>query len=321
MNNKKKNEVAKKINCIIDCDPGVDDAVGIALTLYDEIIDIKLITTVNGNLNVDIVTRNLLHILEKFKRTDIPVAKGASIPMGRVMPDASFIHQKSGLGGYNPPKEVKTKPIDKTAVEAMYEVIKEHKNNINIIALGPHTNVGQLIKDHPDVVNMVNHIYCEGCAPYGKRGEGRWTKYISFNASSDAVAMKIVAESGIPITIIPSRMGRDLANFNEEEVFQIKEINDVGRFFFEMYNQYWEHGYEDRRIATNDTCACMALRFPELFKTKKAILTVDTIDMYGRTDFKFCHRGNVNYVYKLNKKKMHQYFYSAIKKLDFLKFY
>ena len=311
----------KKVNCIIDCDPGVDDTAALALSLYDEFMDIKLITTINGNLDLEIVTRNALHVLEKFKRTDIPVAKGAATPMGKIMPNASFIHQKNGMGGYTPPKVVKTKPIDEPAVEAMYEVIKENKNNICIISLGPHTNVGELIKTHPDVVEMVNHIYCEGCAAYGNKIEKNWAKYISFNASFDAIALKIVMESGIPITIIPSRMGRDLANFNEQEVFEIREINDVGRFFFEMYNQYWEHNYEDRRIATNDTCACLALRFPKLFKYKKANVTVNTTDMYGRTDFDFNKKGHINYVYKVNKKKMHQYFYNAIKKLDRFKFY
>ena len=315
-------EDIKKVNCIIDCDPGVDDTVAIALSLYDRIMDIKLITTVNGNLDLETVTRNVLHVLEKFKRTDIPVAKGAAVAMGKSMPNASFIHQNNGMGGYTPPETVETKPLDKSAIEAMYEVIKQHPNDIVIIALGPHTNVGQLIKDHPDVVKMVNHIYCEGCAPYGKKSEGKkWCKYISFNASFDAVAMKIVMESGIPITIIPSRMGRELSNFNEKEVFEIREINDVGRFFFEMYNQYWEHNYEDRRIATNDTCAVLALREPKLFKTKKAKITVNTTDMYGRTDFEFTKKGHVNYIYKVNKKKMHQCFYNAIKKLDRFKFY
>ena len=133
--------------------------------------------------------------------------------------------------------------------------------------------------------------------------------------------MKIVMESGIPITIIPSRMGRELANFNEKEVFEIRELNDVGKFFFEMYNQYWEHNYEDRRIATNDTCAVLALREPKLFKTKKAKVTVNTTDMYGRTDFEFTKKGHINYAYKLNKKKMHECFFRAIKKLDMFKFY
>lgn len=316
-----KKEELKKINCIIDCDPGVDDAVALALSLYDRIMDIKLVTTVTGNLDIDTVTRNALHVLEKFNRADIPLAMGSNKPMGKSMPNASFIHQKNGMGGYCPPDEVKTKPIDKPAVEAMYEVIKQHPKDISIISLGPHTNIGQLIQDHPDVKDMINHIYCEGCSAYGNKIEKNWVNYISFNASFDALAMKIVVESGIPITIIPSRMGRDLANFNEKEVFEIRELNDVGRFFFEMYNQYWEHNYEDRRIATNDTCAVLALREPKLFKTKKCLIKVNTDDMYGRTDFEFTKKGHINYAYKVNKKEMHKCFFRAIKKLDNFRFY
>lgn len=314
-------EELKKVNCIIDCDPGVDDTVAVALSLYDSLMDIKLVTTVNGNLDIDTVTRNVLHVLEKFGRADIPVAKGAEKPMGKSMPNAEFIHQKNGMGGYTPPEKIKKQAIEKSAVEAMYEVIKKHAKNINIVMLGPHTNVGTLIKTHPDVVDMISHIYCEGCSAFGNKIEKNWKDYISFNASTDAIAMKVVMESGIPVTIIPSRMGRDLANFNEKEVFEIRELNDVGKFFFEMYNQYWEHNYKDRRIATNDTCAVLALRNPELFKSKKAIVKVNTDEMYGRTDFFFTKKGHVNYVYKVNKKLMHFFFKKAIKNLDHFKFY
>ena len=317
----KKQVEIKKVNCIIDCDPGVDDVVAIALSLYDRIMDIKLITTVNGNVDLNTVTRNTLHVLEKFKRTDIPVAMGATKPMGKIMPNATFIHQKNGMGGYVPPENVKTKPIEKPAIEAMYEVVKECAGNVVILSLGPHTNIGGLIKKYPDVKGMINHIYCEGCAPYNENGKNRWEKYISFNASTDAIAMKIVVESGIPMTIIPSQMGREFANFNEKEVFEIRELNDVGKFFFEMYNQYWEHNYEDRRIATNDTCAVLAFREPGLFKTKKATINVNTTDMYGRTDFTFTKKGHVNFIYKVNKKKMHKCFFRAIQKLDDLKLY
>lgn len=316
-----KKIIERKINCIIDTDPGVDDTAAIALSLYDDVMDIKLITTVGGNLDVDTVTRNALHILEKFNRTDIPLAKGVDKPMGKSMPNAAFIHQKNGLGGYVPPETVATKPIETSAVEAMYKVVKENPNDIVIIGLGPHTNIGTLIKTHPDVVGKISHIYCEGCSAYGYKFEGRWKDYISFNASYDAEAMKIVMESGIPITIVPSRMGRELANFNEQEVMEIRELNDVGRFFFEMYNSYWEHNYEDRRIATNDTCAILAVREPSLFKTKKAVVKVNTTDMYGRTDFTFTKKGHINFVYKVNKKKMHNCFFRAINKLERFKFY
>ena len=311
----------EKFHCIIDTDPGVDDSAALALSLYDEQIVIDLITTVSGNLDLQSVTRNALHVLEKFKRTDIPVAMGAVKPMERESKDAKFIHQAEGMGGYHPPKTVKTKPIEKPAVEAMYEVINNHAGDIDIIMLGPQTNVAYLIKQHPDVVNKIRHIYCEGCSPYGWKSEKRWIEYISFNASSDPEAFDIVIKSGIPITIVPSRMGRELANFTEQEVYDIGKINDVGRFICEMYSGYWEPGYQDRRIATNDTCALLNLRYPKLFKTTPVDIEIDTDKMPGKTVMTKNRHSHIKLVTKINKKKMHKLYFEAIKKLDRFKFY
>lgn len=311
----------KKINVIIDTDPGVDDVAAISLSLYDDIMDIKMISTVNGNLDLETVTRNMMHVLELFNRTDIPVYKGAAKAMCRVSPDARFIHKLEGMGGYLPPKTVTTQPQEGDAVEKMYETIVAHKNDISIIAVGPLTNIGLLISRHPDVVGMINHIYTEGCSPYGWKRPGKWSTYISFNASSDPEALKIVVESGIPVTMVESMIGREVTNFTEEEVNHIGKINDVGRFLAEMYSNYWEFGYADRRIATNDTCACMSLRFPELFKTKKASFNVNTTDAPGKTVIELNKNGNVNFITKVNKKKLHKRFFEAIKKLDFIKIY
>ena len=313
--------MVEKIHCIVDTDPGVDDAVAISLSLYDDAVNIELITTVAGNLDLKSVTRNALHLLEKFKRTDIPLAMGAAKPMKREGKDATFIHQADGLGGYHPPKTVKTKPIEKSAVEAMYEVINKYRGEIYIVALGPHTNIAYLIKEHPDVKNKIKHIYCEGCAPYGWKHQGKWTNYISFNASSDPEAFDIVMKSGIPITIVPSRMGRDLANFSEAEVKAIGKINDTGRFISEMYSGYWEHGYIDRRIATNDTCAMLNLRYPKLFKTIGVDVEINTDEMPGKTTMTKNKHSHIQLAVKVNRKKMHQFYFDAVKKLDRFKFY
>ena len=311
--------IERKINVIIDCDPGVDDCAAIALSFYDEVMNIRLITTVCGNLGLDVVTRNMLHLATLFKRKDIPIAAGADKAMFRVSPDASFIHQSTGMGGYIPPKTVKHKVIEQDAVEAMYETIKKYKNDIVIIGLGPHTNIATLIKLHPDVVSMVNRIYTEGCNPYSSNKTTRWSQYISFNASSDPEAVQIVLESGIPITYVNSSMGRELANFTEEEVYSMAEINDVGKFLCAMYSGYWEHNYPDRRVATNDTCAVLSLRFPQLFKTRKVKFEINTTDEPGKTTIIPYKKGNVDFVYKVNKRRMHEYFFRAIKKLDFIK--
>ena len=316
----KKKKIVRKINCIIDTDPGVDDSAAIVLSFIDDLMDIKLITTVSGNLDIDAVTRNALHLVEKFGQ-NIPVAKGSEKPLVRNAKDAKFIHQHEGMGGYIPPKEVGIKPIDEDAIDAMYEVIKKYKNDICLIALGPHTNLGRLIMKYPDVIGMINHIYSEGCSPYGWKTEGRWKDYVSFNASSDPEALKIVVESGIPMTMVPSRMGRELANFMEKDIIKMRDINDVGRFLAEMYFGYWEYGYTDRRIATNDTCACLSMRFPELFKTKKVAFKVNVDDLPGRTDITPDKHGHINLVYKVNRKKLKKLYFKAVDKMNNFKLY
>ena len=312
----KKKNLLERVNCIIDTDPGVDDSAAFVLSLYDDIMNIRLITTVNGNLDVDIVTRNALHLLEMFNRTDIPLAKGAARPMKRPVQHAIFAHKENGMGNYTPPKTVKTQPIKQSAVDAMYETIKQFKNNIEIIMQGPTTNIGELFTKYPEVKGWINHIYYEGCAAWDSKLEGNWKNYRSFNASSDPEALKIMLESGIPITMIPSRMGRDLAYFTEEEVNAMGEINDVGRWIKEMYTGYWEPNYKHRRVATNDTCAVLAMRFPELFKVKRAFVEVDVGDeLPGKTTFTFSKKGNIEYAYKVNRKKFHALYFNAIRKL------
>ena len=306
----------KKKNVIIDTDPGVDDAAAITLSLYDNVIDIKLITTVSGNLGVDVVTRNILHVLEKFNRTDIPVAVGASKPLFREPKTATFIHKSAGLGGYIPPEKVKTKPIKQDAVEAMYDVIKQYPNDINIIAIGPHTNLAKLIQTHPDVKNLISHIYTEGASPYYMRNQGRWSKHISFNASSDPEAVSIVINSNIPITYVPSRIGREYAHFTEKDVMKMAKINNTGKFIHDMYSDYWEPGYQDKRVATNDTCAVLALRNPKLFKTKKVHMEVNTMSAPGRTIILPSKDGEINCVFGIHRRKMHKYFFNAIKKMS-----
>ncbi|MBQ7579131.1 MAG: nucleoside hydrolase [Clostridia bacterium] len=306
----------KKEKIIFDVDPGVDDAAALSLSLYDRIMDVVLVTTVNGNRDINVVTRNALHILDLFNKANIPVAMGASSALKRVSPDAMNVHKFEGLGGYIPPKTTPNKPISLDAVEAMYGVIKKYKHNISIIAVGPHTNIASLILKHPDVKQMINHIYTEGCSPYGWKRQGKWTNYISFNARTDPEALQIVLESGIPVSLVPSRIGREKAFLTEKEALKIRDINTVGEWLYEMYDGYWEHGYTDKRIALNDTCACLVMREPSIFKLKKVTATVNTTDMPGKTEFKVTRKSHIELAVGANKRKLYKCFTRAVKKLD-----
>ncbi len=306
----------KKYKVIIDTDPGVDDSACLVFAFFDKKLDIKLLTTVSGNVNIKYVTRNLLHLLDKFN-LDYPVAVGSDKPLCREPKYAEDVHSVMGMGGYIPPEKVNHKPLEEDAIEAMYRTLKEGNGDIAIIALGPQTNIGKLLLQHPDIIPKIPKIIFMGGSPYGIKG---FTEHISFNISSDPEAFKIVLESKIPLVMIPYDMGRNEAYLTEEFVNNLKEINDVGKFLFQMYSTYWEPKFKDKRIATNDTCAYLYLVYPHLFTCKKIEVSVDTNKQPGKTLVKFDKKGHILLTVKIKRKKFLKFYLNQIKKLNNIKF-
>lgn len=305
----------KKVKLIIDTDPGVDDSVCLAYALTDEHAEVLLLTTVVGNINIDIATRNTLHILDILDK-DVPVAKGKATAMYRISETAEFIHQKEGLGGYIPPQTTKRQIIETDAVEAMYQVLKEGNGDIIPLVLGPHTNLGVLFTLHPDIIEKIPKIAFMGGSPYGMQG---YPDHISFNISCDPEAFQIVLDSGIPLLMLPSDVGRRKAHLGEEYVNRLSQINDVGKWMNMMYGQYWEPGYPDKRVATNDTCAYFALVYPELFQTKKCRVFVDTAASPGKTTVEFCEEGNVELVTDVDREAFIRLLDEKLQKLNDIK--
>ena len=88
---------------IIDTDPGIDDALAIAIALFSDELDVRLITTVAGNVSLKNVTNNTLKLLNFFEK-DIPVAVGAAQPLIEPLVDASNVHGASGMEGFDFPE-------------------------------------------------------------------------------------------------------------------------------------------------------------------------------------------------------------------------
>src|ERR1700759_1285106 len=74
--------VAKKI--ILDCDPGIDDALAIAFAVGSPDLDLVGITSVAGNVGLDLTTSNAQRVCEFIGATGIPVTPGAAAPLLRV---------------------------------------------------------------------------------------------------------------------------------------------------------------------------------------------------------------------------------------------
>ena len=84
---------ATTMKVLIDCDPGIDDAIALGMLLTEKDVEVVGITCVRGNVDVDKTVTNTLRILEAFDRKDIPVFKGAT---SAIISESllSFIHQR-----------------------------------------------------------------------------------------------------------------------------------------------------------------------------------------------------------------------------------
>lgn len=305
----------KKYKVIIDTDPGVDDTNALVYILNDPQFDIKLISVANGNINIDNATRNMCHLLDIFNK-DIPVVKGYEKRFGNNTEDAAFLHGKEGLGGYIPPKTTKHKSLKSEAADAMYEVLKQYPKEITMIILGPHTNFAYLLRKHPDSKDLIKNILMMGGAPNGILAN---PNHNSFNIRTDAPAFKDTVDSMIPTIMCPSSIGRDEGYFTEKQVEEIEHTNQIGKFLVKTFQTYWEPGYKDRRIATNDICAVYYLTHPRLYKTKRADIEVDTEVSIGKTTAHYKRKGTFKIVVGLKRKKFQKLLFKKLQEMSNIK--
>lgn len=297
---------------IIDTDPGVDDTNALVYLLNDKSFDIKLISVANGNIGLKIATRNMCHLLDLFEK-DIPVVTGYEKRLGENHEDAAFLHGKQGLGGYTPPKNTITQPIKKDCADAMYDVLKEYPKQITLVILGPHTNVAYLFKKHPDSINLIKDVLMMGGSINGILSN---PNHNSFNIRTDAPAFQETINAQLQVLMCPSRIGRDEGYFTEEMVEKIKNTNEVGEFLVKTFETYWEPNYPDKRISTNDVSAVYYLTHPKLYKTKKALVQVDTQNNIGKTTAVFTKKGNFKIVTKIKRKKFLDMLFKKLEELN-----
>ena len=181
---------------IIDTDPGIDDALAIAIALFSEELDVKLISTVAGNVSLENVTNNALKLLS-FWEKDIPVAAGADRPLIEPLVDASNVHGVTGMEGYDFPEPKKELLLEEHAVNAMHRVIMESAEPVTLVPIAPLTNIALLFTMYPEVKANIKEIVMMG----GSAGRGNKGVMSEFNIATDPEAAKIVFDSGLPIVM------------------------------------------------------------------------------------------------------------------------
>lgn len=258
----------KKRNIIIDTDPGIDDAVAIALAIRSDMLDVRLITTIAGNVDVDKTTLNALKLVEFFD-VDIPVAKGFSTPLLKKLENASDIHGESGMDGYDfptPTREV----LSVHAVEALRYTILNSKEKITLVPIAALTNIAILFSMYPEVKDNIEEIVMMG----GSLSSGNTNTVAEFNIFVDPHSASIVFNSGVKITMVGLDVTRKAILYHDNSL-KIKESGKVGDMFYSMFKHY-RGGSLQNGLRVHDACAIAYLLKKEIFETKEMYIDVVT---------------------------------------------
>jgi non-specific riboncleoside hydrolase len=263
---------------IIDTDPGIDDAVAIAIALYSEELDIKLITTIAGNVDLYKTTNNVLKLLGFFNAS-IPVAVGANVPLIRELSDAKNVHGESGMDGYDFAPGDENLILKENAVNAMYKVIMESDQQITIVPIGPLTNIALLLKVYPEVHSKIKEIVLMG----GSATRGNKGVMTEFNVDVDPEAAKIVFNSGIKIVMAGLDVGLKALVYPEDSL-KIKSLNQTGEMIYSLFLHYRSFGLRNG-LKMYDSCAMAYLLKPEMYEVVETFVDVETKGelTYGQT--------------------------------------
>lgn len=254
---------------ILDCDPGQDDAVALAVAAhYGDLIGV---TTVAGNAPLAAVTNNALLTCQLFG-IGAPVHSGASKPLEAEPLHAPEIHGASGFDGPALPELNRTVESD-GAIEFIIESVRS-RDGVWLLQVGPATNVALAIKQAPDIVGRLGGISFMG----GSAASGNRTASAEFNALADPEALAVVLASGARLRMCGLDLTSQLVVDDELEqlIRNLSTTGDDGEpsnrgavviadLFFHYLNRV-ERLTGRRRGGLHDPCAILAVTHPELFE-------------------------------------------------------
>lgn len=235
-----------KRKIILDVDTGTDDAMAIICAmLAREELDILGITVVQGNQPLKYTLENTLRVVS-FMGGGIPVYGGCPDPMVQNLSAGRMSNQriqhfevvKDGKkvnvhDEYLDLPETDYKPENMHAVSYLVETLRNTKEKITLIPVGPATNIGMAIRMAPDIVENIEEIICMG----GGVAKANRTSAAEMNFYMDPDAAHIMVKAGCKVTILPLDCTTS-ALFNKEDA---KKIKDVGNAPAKFYGDLVEH--------------------------------------------------------------------------------
>ncbi|MDP6466498.1 MAG: nucleoside hydrolase [Pirellulaceae bacterium] len=257
--------MARKV--IIDCDPGIDDALAMCMALFDSRLEVVAVTAVPGNVSAEQASVNVQAIIDQLDPPRLPrVGTASPIEDGPAVGGAS-LHGADGLGNAGLPISPlhHQHPSDKLICDEVHAAPDE----VTIICLGPLTNLARVLRRDPEVASLVSQIVIAGgsvCVG------GNVTPAAEFNIYGDPVSARTVFRSPITKTVIPLDVTRQVClTLDVMDELPVGSTNagsllrKMLPFAFRAHHQI--RGEES--ILINGVVALLNVLQPELFGTEE----------------------------------------------------
>ncbi len=179
--------------CLIDTDPGTDDAIALWLALAGPEIDLRLVTVAGGNVGLGHTLRNARAIVGLAGR-EVPVVAGAEGPLLGAFTPETRVHGADGLAGVALPEGPPAAPG--VAADAIRALLRAEER-VTLIGIGPATNLALALATEPALAAKVEEIVLMT----GAWAEGNVTPSAEFNAWSDPEALAMLLDAGRPVTL------------------------------------------------------------------------------------------------------------------------
>ena len=183
---------------VIDTDPGVDDAIALLMAFAHPGADVLAVCGVAGNVGLDRVMENLVHVLDVAGAPEIPVHAGCDRALLGDRRDAAGFHGTNGLGDVEVPPSLR--PVSaEPAPLALARIVRDRPGEVTLLALGPLTNLAVAFALAPDLPGLLKRLVVMGGTI---RGRGNVTAAAEFNVWVDPEAAQRVLTSGAPIELV-----------------------------------------------------------------------------------------------------------------------
>ncbi|WP_073464861.1 nucleoside hydrolase [Rhizobacter sp. OV335] len=251
---------------LIDCDPGIDDALALLLAAASDELQIVGVTTVAGNRTVEMTADNACRVLDLAGRPDVPVHAGCGHALTLPGARTNTVHGEDGLGGVELPRS--RGATAQHAVDVIEQaLLHEPAGSLTLVAIGPLTNLALAEIKRPGLLKRAQRVLVMGGAAFC---DGNITPSAEFNFHADALAAQTVLASGAQVLLF----GLDVTRQAVMPVDWVDSLGTLGNRCGPIARDLIR-GFRRDKPLLHDTCPVAWLIAPELFNSERCRVEVD----------------------------------------------